>query len=182
MTPYADHTDAELLGLMKQGDASAFEAIYHRYACDLNRFSYSKTGDQDTSDEIVQEIFVALWTGRDGLQVGNLKTYLFTAAKNRILNHFRAVKVRDRYAASFIRFVVTNGNPGGEELAVEELRRSIDHVLAGLPEKCQTAFRLSRFHDMELGGIAREMSISQRTVENYISQALRHLRKQLKSR
>lgn len=182
MTRYADHTDMELLRLLEQDDTRAFEAIYHRYAPDLNRFACRKTGDRDTSAEIIQELFVTLWTGRRELpQIGNLRTYLFQAAKNRILNYFRAAKVRERYAESFARFAAIHSREGEEQLAVEELRRSIDQGLAGLPKKCQRAFRLSRFHHMELPGIAREMSISQRTVENYISQALRHLRKKFGS-
>ncbi len=86
MSRYEKHTDSELFELLHESDEFAFETIYRRYAAELNRFACGKCGDRDQGQEIVQEIFVWLWTSREDLQkINNLRTYLFTAAKNRIL-------------------------------------------------------------------------------------------------
>lgn len=180
MNRYDHHTDSDLINLLRQSDELAFESIYHRYAADLNRFAFRKTGRREDSEEIVQEIFVSLWANRQNLEnITQLKSYLFQSAKNRILNHYRAEKVRDRYARDFIAFQATYENSGEEQMEVSDLRQTIEKSLTDLPERCQTAFRLSRMQRMPISGIAEEMAISHRTVENYISQALKHLRKEL---
>jgi RNA polymerase sigma-70 factor (ECF subfamily) len=48
--------------------------------------------------------------------------------------------------------------------------------MAELPGKCQLAFHMSRMEHTPIAEIAEKMNISPRTVENYITQALRHLR------
>lgn len=180
MDGYSNHTDNDLIKLLFASDELAFETIYRRYAADLNRFTYSKTGNRDDSEEIVQDIFVWLWTNRHDLaRITNLKTYLFQAAKNRVLNYYRAARIRTEYANSFALFKATHENATDENLELSELRAQIERNLNDLPERCQVAFRMSRIENIPIAGIAAEMAISHRTVENYISQALKHLRKKV---
>ena len=182
MSRYKDHTDQALLRLLQAGDELAFETIYRRYAEELNRFAFRKTRGRAEGEEIVQEIFVWLWSNRQNLEkITHLKTYLFQAAKNRILNYFRAEKVRDGYALDFAKFEADRDNSGEEEMNLSALTEVIEKSLGDFPERCQTAFRLSRMQNMPISGIAEQMAISHRTVENYISQALKHLRKKIES-
>jgi len=48
--------------------------------------------------------------------------------------------------------------------------------LRDLPPRCQLIFRLSRLEHMRNQEIAQQLAISQRTVENQLSKAMRHLR------
>ena len=173
-------TDSMLLDALVRGDKPAFETIYHRYAADLNRYAFQKTGDRDDGEEIVQNLFVWLWINRQKLEkVTDIRSYLFHSAKNRILNHYRATRVRQKYADSLAAFEVTYDHSTEQELELTELKEAIEKSLADLPEKCQTAFRLSRMHNLPISDIAKEMAISRRTVENYISRALKHLREEV---
>lgn len=179
MTP-SQFGDMELISLLMDGDEQAFETIYHRYAAELNRFATAKCGDRDQGQEIVQDVFVWLWTSRENRpEIHNLRTYLFTTAKNRILTHYRTSKVREKYAQSFSKFRQAWENTSDELLEAADLEKTVLEKLAHLPPKCQTAFRLSRIEHVSIPAIAKEMSISRRTVENYLSTALKHLRKTL---
>lgn len=180
MRHYTHHTDYALLKMLRHDDALAFETIYRRYAAELNRFVFRKTGSRHDGEEIVQEIFTWLWINRQSLEnISQLRTYLFQAAKNRVLNYFRNEKVRDRYAREFTAFRERYAPPDAN-LELSELGDLIERRLTELPERCQTAFRLSRMQHMPISGIAEKMAISHRTVENYIAQALRHLRREVK--
>lgn len=180
MRPAGDHTDYELVKLLLVGDELAFETIYRRYAADLNRFAFRKTGSREDAEEIVQEIFVWLWANRHNLEkITQLKNYLFEAAKNRILNFYRAARVRERYALAFSQFAAGLDNSVEESMDLSALNEVMEKSLHDLPERCQTAFRLSRMENIPISGIAEQMAISHRTVENYISQALKHLRKKI---
>ncbi|MGC1240764.1 MAG: RNA polymerase sigma-70 factor [Chryseosolibacter sp.] len=178
MSRYDAHTDLQLLKLLSQNDMIAFETLYRRHAAGLNRYAHGKTGDRDQAQEVVQEIFVWLWTQRNDLPaINNPKAYLFHMARNRILNVYRSEQVREKYASLFYQFKTNFDQSVEDELNLADLQAVIERKLASLPEKCRTAFRLSRIHNLPISTVAKEMAISRRTVENYLTRALKHLRK-----
>ena len=110
----------------------------------------------------------------------NLESYLYRAARNQVLRYIRSEKVLRKYAENLIPFLSAIFDNSTEELMeLQESRELIEERVSGLPAKCQQAFRMSRFEHKSIKEIADEMNISSRTVENYISQALGHLRKRL---
>ena len=152
--------------------------MYDQLAKRVFHFVYNKVRRKDTSEEILQEIFVALWNNRKTLQITTtIEAYLFGAARNKIMTYIRSEQVRRRYAAEFTRFAQERyDNSVQEQLDVDDLQVIVQAKIAELPDKCQTAFRMSRMEHTPIAQIALKMNISTRTVENYITQALRHLR------
>lgn len=171
-----DHSDKILL--LKASDERAFESLYNHFADRLYRYVYSRVREREQTEEIVQEIFVSLWNKRETLEITtSLESYLFGAAKYKILSFIRSEQVRRKYAAEFTLFASGNFDNSIEEMVdLKELQLALDEKIAELPEKCRTAFRMSRMDHEPIPRIAEKMNISTRTVENYISQALRHLR------
>jgi len=172
----ADLTD--LFVLFKEGDSKAFETIYDQYSDQLFRYIHSRVKEKETSEEIVQEIFVSLWTNRTANEIN--AAYLFVAAKNKIISHMRSRRVRKQFAIDFTLFAASRlDNSNEEAINMTDLQNTIKNTLLELPEYCQTAFRLSRIDHVSTKHIAEHMNISQRTVENYISKALKYLRESL---
>ena len=54
-------SDCELMALVKDGDLSAFDELYHRYERRIRSFLFSLTWDQDTAEDYLQEVFVRLY-------------------------------------------------------------------------------------------------------------------------
>lgn len=171
----------QVLILLKEGDKFAFESIYNKYVGPLFSFINGKIRVKEISEEIIQEIFVSLWTNRESLQIHtSIEAYLFGAAKNQVLNYIRKEYVRREYAAEFTRFANEQyDNSVIEQANLNDLQLTIQQKVAELPDKCQLAFRMSRMEHAPIPQIAKKMNISTRTVENYISQALKHLRTNL---
>ena len=171
-----DHSN--LLPQLNSGDQQAFEAIYDCFADRLYRYVYSRIRVKETCEEIVQEIFVSLWIRRESLEITtSLDSYLFGVAKHKILSHIRSEGVRKKYAADLALFAAERIDNSSEELLeLKDLQQTIEDRISELPEKCQTVFRMSRMEHESIQHIAERMNISNRTVENYISQALKHLR------
>lgn len=162
-------------------DESDFNKIYHDHARRLFNFVYAKLKHREATEEIVQEIFVSLWSDRERLQIHtSLEAYLIGAAKNKILTYIRSEKVRKRYAAELTRFAEGHYDTSLiDQSNCNDLQANIHDIMAELPDRCQLAFHLSRMAHVPIPQIAEKMSISRRTVENYISLALRHLRGRL---
>lgn len=173
--------DKNLLKRLSLGDNQAFEALYDSMADRLLQYIYSRIQHRETSEEMVHDIFVSLWEKRESLEVRtNIESYLLGAAKNQILIHIRSEKVRRAYAQNLVAFLSTQLDNSTEELVdLEDMRALIEERVSELPAKCQTVFRMSRYEHKSIKTIAEEMNISTRTVENYITQALQHLRKSM---
>ena len=172
-----NHSDAELVHLLMAGDELAFHEIYTRYALPLYRYVCSRIKNSADSEEIIQEIFLWLWQKRSTLaHVDQLKAYLFAAARHKIASHLGRGVLHERYAQHYAMFSVQYDNSVNELMDVSDFHTLLEKSMAGLPPNCQRAFRLSRLEHMSIATIARQMNLSTGTVENYISQALKHLR------
>ena len=179
MSTGSDHSKTILL--IQSGDQKAFEILYNCFADRLYNFVHSRVRIKEQAEEIVQEIFVSLWNKRADLQItDSIESYLFAAAKYKILTFIRSEHVRKKYAEEFTLFASERYDNSVEESNdLHDLELTLNEKISELPQKCQTAFRMSRMEQEPIPRIAAKMNISTRTVENYISQALKHLRTSL---
>jgi RNA polymerase sigma-70 factor (family 1) len=170
-----------LFNSTQKWDEESFNKVYNVHARRLFSFVYTKLKHREATEEIVQEIFVSLWCDRERLKIHtSIEAYLVGAAKNKILSYIRSEKVRRRYAAELTRFAEENCDTTfSDQSNCNDLLVNIQLIMAELPERCQLAFNLSRMVHTPIPQIAEKMNISRRTVENYISVALRHLRGRL---
>ncbi len=177
MSSYRATSDHDLIASLRKDDRKAFEEIYRRYAALLFHYVADKIYTKEDCEEIVQETFVWLWTRRTSLgHVTELRPYLYGIVKHKIFNYIRHNVIRREYATHFLKFHSPVDNSNEELVNLADVLRILDETIANLPERCQTAFKLSRIEHQPIGNIATQMNISTRTVENYITQALRQLR------
>lgn len=175
--------EKHLLTQIQRGDKSSFSLLYNTYAKELLDYAYSYVKDKQVSEDLVQEVFLSLWTRRKKIDIAlTIKQYLYGAIKFNVLSYFRSEGVKQRYIEHFCTFVAQSSNQQIKEIMdTADLMTIISSSLKSLPPKCQHAFYLSRFEHKTIKEIAEEMNISTRTVENYISQAIKHLRVILKN-
>src|ERR1700761_5838133 len=105
MAAYKTFSDAELIALLKQGDERAFTEIYERYSMMLYYRVNQLLRDSESSRDIVQEIFLALWDKAHHIQENaNLAGYLYVAGRNQVLKLIEKGRVKNDYIASIARF------------------------------------------------------------------------------
>ncbi len=156
------------------------EQLFREQFENLCNFAKAYIHDPDIAKEIVQEVFINLWTKRDSIEPGKpVKSYLFTSVRNRSLNYIRDHKKFQ----SFVLDVEIEEKFRSDDLDMmesEEARIKIENAIQKLPEKCREVFEMSRFEEMKYNEIAVELNISVKTVEVHISKALKILREELK--
>jgi len=174
----SDPSQQDLLTLLRHDSEAAFESLYGRFTRRLFNFVYNKVRRKDMAEEILQDIFISLWNNRKTLHIAtSIDAYVFGAARNKITTYVRSELVRKKHAAELTRFAQdAYDNSIQEQLDADDLQAMFQSRIAELPDKCQLAFRMSRMEHTPNAQIAEKMNISTRTVENYITQALRHLR------
>src|SRR4029078_7186009 len=81
---------AHLSDRVRRGDLAAFEELFRTMYAPLCEVADSYVQSQAIAEEIVQDLFTAIWMKRDRLpKVDSLQACLFTAARNRSLHHLR---------------------------------------------------------------------------------------------
>lgn len=171
-------TDAELLQLMSAGDQHAFQNLYERYWQKIYDYTVHKVELQETAEEIVQDIFIDLWKRREQLIIERFDSYLYRAAKNRVIDALRAGMVRKHHESYFELIRVTDKQKldAEEELAYTELYSAIHEGLSLLPQKTSEIFRLNRLDQLSAREISTLLDVPVRTVEYHITHALRTMK------
>lgn len=173
---YQSLSDEELLKKLAHDDRQAFHVIYTRYARRLFDFACRKVVSE-VAEEIVQEIFIRLWQKPD-TAINNLSAYLFAAVRYGLLNHFRDELIKEKFVAHSLQ--QAQYEHFHDENLIEELQQAVQQAIAALPEKTQVVFHLSRFEGLSHKEIARQLSLSEKSVEYHISQAIKQLRQSLR--
>lgn len=179
--PNIEHTDQELLRLIKNSSTEAFEALYHRHFVRLYRTAFKRVQNEAIIEELVQDVFVNLWLKRSDLDAdGNIVSYLFATLRNKILHELRREMISARNLQKLqLEMLPEYASDGASFLEAKETEQKIHLVLEGLSPKSREAFTLSRFENLSYKAIADEMNISVNTVEKHVGKALMYLKKRI---
>lgn len=177
---YITLSDEEILALIgEESDENAFEELYERYFNVLFNYIFSKVGDQFTSQEIVQELFVCIWSQRQNRSIQSCRSYFFSIAKKLIITHYRKELTRQKHYTQWEKQVETASNTTDHIIISKDLEERYHEGLQQLPSKCREVFLLSRTGESNRN-IAEIMQISEKTVEQHITKARRQLKEFLK--
>ncbi|HJP95309.1 MAG TPA: RNA polymerase sigma factor [Pyrinomonadaceae bacterium] len=84
-------TDELLLEKSVSGDQAAFLELYDRYRQPIFRFAYRLLGSVEIAEDVTHDCFLSLIRKPENYRPerASLKTYLYAAARNLALKHFR---------------------------------------------------------------------------------------------
>lgn len=169
---------------IRTGDVRCFTMLFDRYAEALCRYVHVHVGARDIAEEIVQDLFCALWTHRHAWDVpGPLKMYLYKAAKNRTANFHRhnrtELAYRARVAAGEHLYPHEEPGQSDDAVGVHDLAAAVARAVARMPDRARQVWTLSREHALTYAEIADLLNLSVKTVEVHMGRALTVLRTNL---
>ncbi len=173
----SSYSDNELVSLIKNDNYAAFTTIYERYGKPLYLFIRSKLDGGEISKDVLQDLFVSLWEKRQTLVLeDSLKAYLYRAARYKIIDIYRKHATYRKYLHQLIEHF--DEKPHSVMDTVENKSRTQDlfEAINHLPDRMKEIFMLSRFEHLSTEQISTHLGLSQQTVKNQISEALKILR------
>lgn len=171
--------EKELFREIKNGNKSAFEKVFHHYYQNLCVFASKIIQDDDSAEEIVQDLFVKIWEKRHEIEIKtSLKNYLVRSVKNQCLNYIKHNKIREEHAKTILS--EKEGVPEKDDFIEIDLLQKIEESINELPKKRQEIFRLSREEGLKYREIAEKLNVSIKTVETQMGLAMKTLREKLK--
>lgn len=173
-------SDENLLLLLQVGNEAAFKEIFDRYDRLLFLYVYRILQSNEDAKDVVQDIFINLWNKKDHLTINtSLKSYLYSAVRNRALNVLRSKDIANRYIASLQMFMEVESSATDYLIREKDITLLIEKEIALLPPKMREVFELRRKNYLSNREIAEYMHVSEHTVATHIKRALKVLKLRL---
>ena len=185
----------ELVRRVREGDGIAFEALSASYRESVRRLVLHTVRDEDAADDLVQEVFLRLWTHADQWKgTGSLRGWLLRMAMNLALNHLRALRRRRQQPLeqepdpiaeedeSLAPAWMIDASALGPDLLLEqaEQRRLLQHLVTNLPAEKRAVFHLVHVAGMALREVAETLGIPEGTVKSRLFYANKRLAREWK--
>ncbi len=151
-------------------------------------FVKSYVRDDMVAEDIVSEALISLWETAKKETIEHPLSLLLIILKNGALNYLKHQDVRQSAMESISSKMVRDLNYrittlqacDPEEIFSSEITRIIQDTLEALPEQTRRVFEMSRYEYRSVKEIAKELSISSKSVEYHITKSLKVLRIALK--
>lgn len=163
----------------KKLTAKYFKMIYDAHFDDLRRYLFYRSGDQDLSADIAQNVFMKVWTKKIEIASGNIKSLLFKMATDEFISHIRRKKVERDYNNNIDLRLIRESDTD-DDLSDKKLR--FEKALNQLPEKQRTALLMNKMQGLTHKEIAETLNLSQKAIEKRIGLALKALKQNLNQR
>ena len=176
---FTEYTESELLQELVRGSTSGFAEICRRYTRRLYAYCRRYTRSECDVEELVQDIFMGLWNYRAQIDpAGALEPLILAIARRRCVDMVRETLNSPIYED----YVDSHGDIADEavdHLEYEEYMAQLVGLVRKLPAPQRRVVELSRFHHFTNQEIASRLGISEKTVRNRLSLALKQLRSQM---
>jgi len=176
-----ESSDEELMLRYGDGDASAFEALYHRHRGPVYRFLLRQIADSAVAEELFQDVWMRVVDSRGRYEIrAKFTSWMYTIAHNRLMDFYRA-NGRATFLNQEESEAALENAPGGEIPADLRLdgKRAAERLLAAiseLPAAQREAFLLQQEGDMSLEEIAGATGVNRETVKSRLRYAFAKLR------
>ncbi|WP_297273333.1 RNA polymerase sigma-70 factor [uncultured Bacteroides sp.] len=153
-----------------------FKRLFLAHYSRLCGVAYGFVADGEDVEDIVQELFITVWDkGKDSLSDKEFAAYMTVAVRNSCISFLRkkqegAVSIDDHPAAASC---LSDDLTDGDEPTPEE---RLQAALRVLPPRCRDIFLMSKLKGMKYCDIAAALDISEKTVENQMTKAVKLLR------
>lgn len=175
-------TDADLLALVCRREQAALAQLYDRYSRLVFSIGLRVVGDRELAEEVVQDVFQAVWQSAGGFQPGaSVSAWLIGITRHRAIDATRSRRFRARQREDLLgderagQVVFAHESPA-DALA---LRAVVRGALAALPAAQRQAIELGYYGGLTHTEIAARLGEPVGTVKSRMRMGLGKLRELL---
>jgi RNA polymerase sigma factor (sigma-70 family) len=173
----AIYNEEELVQLLKHRSREAFNYLYKQYSPVLYGVVYKVINDEQTSQDVLQDVFVKIWNNvaQYDPAKGRLYTWMINIARNGAIDKLRSKGEIMRSKIHTGENVVDNL---GQTLKTEQSTDTIGlrKMVSNLKPEYETIVRLAYFEGYTLDEISKALEIPLGTVKTRMRSAIHQLR------
>lgn len=180
-SPTDSLNDHALVARLQQGDYTAFDQLYVRYAEEIAWRLKRLVKLDEITEELHQEVFLRLWEQRQKMNhQAPLRPFLLRMAYNVAIDFFRKAS-RDRslkeqlilhaselYEATPEDFIINNSD--------SEVKEWVRRIIDRLPPQRKQIFIYCKMEGRSYEDAAREFGVSINTIKDHMTRAMRFLK------
>lgn len=176
--------DQCIIAEMKKGNTAAFNSLYEKYYKPLFTFAYTKMGNIQDAEDIVQERFVVLLTN-EGIwsRITDLRPYLYRMVNNACLHELSVHESKSKKDQLYGQYLVA----GHENETPEVLRQMNDQsrsrimtpLLSNLGRQCRKAIELVYMENKSYVEAGKIMGVSKESIKTHLSIGKNYFRKRI---
>ncbi|MBN9379679.1 MAG: sigma-70 family RNA polymerase sigma factor [Chitinophagaceae bacterium] len=164
-----------LLTAVDPAELSVFDTLYHQYHHAVYSNIYKLIGQKEAAEDILQEVFLALWERRHKLDTARVAGWLFVTSYNKSLKYLKKKSRENAVHLSDDTLYEVQEDVTSEDLY--SLRVSmIEDAVNHLPERKKQVFKLCRYEGRSCDEVARMLDLSPGSVKDYLKQANRQIK------
>ncbi|BAV05025.1 RNA polymerase sigma-70 factor, ECF subfamily [Filimonas lacunae] len=164
--------DSLLWEQVRNGNEKAFETLYYRYHHFLLQTTEGVVKDPDAAAELVQQLFVKLWTNRSAIRISNnLKGYLCRMRQNLLYDIHKRSGSTQRYYNEQLEQPALSYTHVEERLNARMHLEEVKKQLLKLSPRKRIVYQLVKMEGLSCEAVAAQFSINKRTVRNQASEA-----------
>jgi len=177
-----ERSDALLVERLAAGDDHALAEVYDALAPAVFRVALRVTGEASAAQDVVQDVFVQLWTHPERYDptMATLRTFLVVLTRSRALDQVRSDLRRVARQQRVHQLTPQPAAPSpGEEVAAAEAARLVQDAVRLLPPEQRRVIELAYFEGLSYREVALATGIPEGTAKSRIRAAMATLGKVL---
>ena len=171
------YNEEELVLLLKQESKEAFDYLYRQYAAVLFGVINKVVYDEQTSQDVLQDVFVKIWNNvsQYNPQKGRLYTWMINIARNAAIDKLRSKGEIMKGKIQTGDDIVNNLERGMKtEQATDTI--GLRKMVAGLKPEYEAIVNLAYFKGYTLDEISKTLNVPLGTVKTRMRHAIQQLR------
>lgn len=182
MNACASNTDQQLLALIQKGDELAFTVLFERYRNKLYYYILRHTKSPEIAEEIVIDIFMKLWTGRElTAHIQEPSAFFHKVGYYKAMDFLRTTSRHSRLQQGYVgRMKLADEKSPDQLLIDEEAKQLLLKAVNQLPPQRKLIYKMSRELGHSHEEIAKVLNLSRSTVNNTIISASRSILEYIK--
>ncbi len=166
--------EQNILEKVSQSDHDAFRLIFMKYYPKTKYFITHIIKSEDIAEDLSQDIFLKIWTNKEHLpNLRSFNAYVYKMARFAALDYLKHKVVEETFAANYKQ--PTTADPE-EELNAKELELLVQIAIDLMPEQRRRIYIMSREENIQNKEIAEILGLSEKTINNQLSLALKDIR------
>jgi RNA polymerase sigma-70 factor (ECF subfamily) len=169
---------------LQKGSYSDFRTLYDAFSGNLYGFIFGLVKSDSLTKDIVQETFLRVWLNRSFLDPQlSFKAYLFKISQNLIIDNFRRQMSNPLFVdyLDYCDELISDANTIEQELDFDLFHKHLKIAKTKLTPRQREIFELNKEQGIPTSEISERLNISEQTIYNQISSALKILKKELSS-
>lgn len=161
-------TEEKMLSRLKRGKPDALEALidqYNSYVASIVTFILGASGTRQDVEELVSDVFLAIWSHADALSPGKVKPYIAATARNKARSFLRS---RRDLPMELDEVILPAMDDTEERFIQKEQHNRVREAVLEMPPPDDEIFLRYYYYFQTTVEIARQMEITPGTVRIHL--------------